>query len=137
MIEFTIDGVGIEAEEGSRAHLLKTLIVGHLAGGPIGSPQVIEQVWHHDKEDGMATLEPVIGDGCGQMGLATAESSLQHQPPLSLLRKVPGLIRGSLEAGLLLFGQPKASLGHKTLESHVGESAQIADLSERREAFGL
>src|SRR3989304_4333486 len=60
-------------------------VVVEAAGGIEGGAQVVEQVGDEGEDGGLATGHEGVGDGDGQVGLATAVGAAQDEPPLGPL----------------------------------------------------
>ena len=125
----------VENQHRHVAHLLEQLVVGELAVGGVGGPQVVQKIGHHDEEGGLLPLDAAVGNGRGQVGLAAAGRPGENQPALGVLGVGRRLWQGLGEQ------PPRRHVGQRPLgagggESEAREGPQIAVTAQRLHAGG-
>ncbi len=80
----------VQDEQGGLFHPFKGVVVAEFGLGAIRGTQVVQELGDGSEEDRLALGQPVVGDGCGQVGLAAAAEPQEDQPPLGLPGKFPG-----------------------------------------------
>ncbi|MCS6911516.1 MAG: hypothetical protein NZM11_13255, partial [Anaerolineales bacterium] len=94
---------------------------------------MVEQVRHHDKQHRLAALDAAVGDGGGQVRLARAATTVQHQPTLGRLGVGPRGLKGVGEA-LLVQGVRGAALRDEGGKGHTPQEAKVAVALQPRRA---
>jgi hypothetical protein len=62
----------IQYEKRGILHFSEDFVIGGVAAGVEGGTQMVKEVRDADKKGWTALLQTMIGNGCGQMGLAAA-----------------------------------------------------------------
>jgi predicted metal-dependent hydrolase len=116
-----------------RLHSLKGLIIVYAALRTEAGPQIVQEVRNDHEEDRLALLEAIIGDGAGQMGLATAIRPIENQPSLWGLSEAPSHLKGTSQVLSLILREIHA-FGIEGLEGHMAEQllSKAAQLLEDR-----
>jgi hypothetical protein len=115
----------VQNQQTGGAHLLEGLVVLDFAVGAKGGAQVVEQIGHDDENGGLVPVQPFIGDGRGQMGLATAVAAGQDQPAFRVLGKGHSRVVGPAQSSLAGLGEPgrvRVKLG----KGVAGQRGQVA-----------
>ena len=71
------------------ANFVKQAIVACFAAGTESGAQMVQQIGHDDKYGRLIVFDAVVGNGRGQVGLATSISPCEEQPADGLLGKCP------------------------------------------------
>ena len=116
----------VQDEEGSFADLLESFVIGGVALGVEGGPQVVQQVGDDDEEGGFPPGHALVGDGRGQVGFPRPQSTDEEEPAFGRVRETSRGLQGPAEGFHLGRGQFLLAQG-EGVEGLVLQVFEVAD----------